>query len=71
MTSTDPQAVLATMSPTMIRSLHAVHDGHTHEVDGQQISALKHRGLISLDVTHMVAITPLGYQIIDHLGEQA
>ena len=71
MTSTNPQTVLATMSPAMIRSLHAVHDGHTHEVHGQQISALKHRGLISLDVTHMVTITPLGYQIIDHLGEKA
>ena len=71
MTSTDPQQVLTTMSPTMIRSLRAVHNGHTHEVDGQQISALKHRGLITLDVTHMVAITPLGYQIIDHLREQA
>ena len=69
MTSTDPQTVLATMSPTMIRSLHAVHNGHTHEVHGQQISALKHRGLITLDVTHMVTITNLGYQIY-HLTKE-
>ena len=67
----NPQQVLATMSPVMVAALHHVHDGHAQDVHGREIGSLKHRGLITLDVTHMVTINPLGYQIIDHLGEKA
>ena len=38
MTSTDPAATtLATMSPTMIRALHKVNDGHAHHVHGRAL----------------------------------
>lgn len=64
MTSTDPQQVLATMSPVMVAALHHVHDGHAQDVHGREIGSLKHRGLIEMDLYGCVVITALGSQIL-------
>lgn len=71
MTSTDPQTVLATMSPGLVAALHHIHDGHAHDVHGREITSLIHRGLIEFDLYGCVVITSLGGQVLDHLREQA
>ena len=66
MTSTDPAATtLATMSPTMIRALHKVNDGHAHHIHGREISSLTHRSLIEIDLYGCVVITTLGTQVLN------
>lgn len=66
----NPQQVLATMSPVMVAALHHVHDGHAHHLHGQQVTSLIHRGLIERDPYGCVTITHLGTQILTLTKEQ-
>lgn len=70
MTSTNPAAVIATMSPVMVAALHHVHDGHAQDVHGREIGSLKHRGLIEMDLYGCVVITDLGTQVLYHLTKE-